>query len=87
MRDGTLRVVSLSNRLVRYSWSLALQEALAADRKADAAPDTLLMLQVRRWGGGCIAAAAAVCTRLCMLLGSRGPAVCVTRLHLALPLG
>jgi hypothetical protein len=45
--DRVLRVISLTHKLVRYSWSLQLQEQLAAARRAGAAPDTLLLLQVR----------------------------------------
>lgn len=47
MGERRLRVVSLSSQLVRYSWSLQLQEALAAAARQGEAPDTLLVLQVR----------------------------------------
>lgn len=48
MSKGPLRVISLTNQLLRYAPSLQLQEKLVAERKAGTAPDTLLVVQVTR---------------------------------------
>lgn len=48
MTKGPLRVISLTNQLLRYRPSLELQERLVAERKAGTAPDTLLVVQVCR---------------------------------------
>jgi lipoyl(octanoyl) transferase len=58
MGRGVLRVLSFGPQLVAYGPALRLQEALAEQRKADAIPDTLLLLQhapvftVGKRGGG-----------------------------------
>lgn len=46
MSRGCLRVLSLTNQLLRYQPSLQLQERLVGERKAGTAPDTLLVVQV-----------------------------------------
>lgn len=46
MSRGCLRVLSLTNQLLRYQPSLQLQERLVGERKAGTAPNTLLVVQV-----------------------------------------
>jgi len=53
MTKGRLRVISLTNTLLRYKPSLGLQEGLVAERKAGTAPDTLLIVQVGSQGAEC----------------------------------
>lgn len=50
---GCLRVIRLTSELLRYAPSLQLHDRLVAERKAETAPDTLLVVQVRRKHNHC----------------------------------